>query len=293
MLKLLIPIDFSESSTASLRLGFDLAQKIRAEIHVIHCYAPSFLEPYMPLALEHALKKAREKEAMEVLQSWLEEQDLRTPQYTPISYHLLRGKARSLILSYAKNWMADLIIMGTGQTYQIGSLGSTAKHILSDGEIPLMMIPSGWNLSQIRSMLYATHTLEEDVQAISRVMDLAELYQAKVACIQMNPVSHGTYQLEILKQAFKQEVEDGKLGFRRVEEEDMVNGLLAVLENQQVDLLAMCKHQKSLWDKWFGEDNIEKLRKYTPIPIWIISHLTLGKDLHEIKSWNFRRPFAI
>lgn len=235
MLKLLIPIDFSESSTASLRLGFDMAQKVRVEIHVVHCYAPAFLEPYMPMALEHALRKAREKEAMEALQSWLEDQHLRAPVHTPVSYHLLRGSARNMILSYAKSWNANWIIMGTGQTYQIGSLGSTARQILESSETPLMMVPGGWSLSEIDAMLYVTHSLEEDVQAMGRVLNLAEMYGARVECIHMNTEANRAYPFEILNQAFRQEVEEGRLVFQKVAQEDMVEGLLSVLKGSPVD----------------------------------------------------------
>ena len=128
---------------------------------------------------------------------------------------------------------------------------------------------------------------------LSRVLDFAKLYQAKVQCAHITIPSVHSYHTEILNKAYNQEITEGMLSFHQYDDVDLVQGLLEILNQSQIDLLVMCKHEKSLWDRWFGDDNIEKLRKFTPIPMWVLPNNGEKSRFFDLKAWTLKRPFAL
>lgn len=148
MKKVLIAIDYNPVSEKVAEEGHKLAKKLGAEVCLLHVISdmgyyttqyPTFMG-YDGYAITADLSVASEmrKYTEDFLKSAAKH--LNDPSVTT---HLAEGETHSAILRYAKEWGADLIVMGTHShsTLEKLFLGTVASKVLEKTPIPVHLIP--------------------------------------------------------------------------------------------------------------------------------------------------------
>ena len=149
MKKVLIGVDYNPRSEKVVRKGYELAQKLGAEVALIHVLAdvsyygvnyPNFMgyEGYNEMQVDlNVLSELREvaRKFLETAAAHLEDPSVTT--------HLAEGPTASTILEYAEEWKADLIVLGTHSHSVLEKvlMGTTASRILERTNIPVYLIP--------------------------------------------------------------------------------------------------------------------------------------------------------
>ncbi|MCH4823092.1 universal stress protein [Gramella lutea] len=149
MKKVLIGVDYNPRSEKVIKEGYALAKKLGAEVCLIHVLAdvnyygvnyPTFMgyEGYNEMQVDlNVISELRE-----VAKKFLEKaaEHLGDPG---VSAHLAEGPTSSVILEYARNWNADMLVLGTHSHSVLEKvlMGTTASHILERTKIPVYMIP--------------------------------------------------------------------------------------------------------------------------------------------------------
>src|SRR5690554_3803088 len=148
MKKVLITIDYNPNSEKVVRMGYELAQLMEAEVCVIHVlsdvgYYGMQYEPFMGydgyvFPVDYDIQNEYVKVAKDYLEktkSHLEDEH--------ISTHLAEGDTSKSLLEYAEKWGADLIVMGTHShsTLEKLFLGTVASSVLERTKIPVYMVP--------------------------------------------------------------------------------------------------------------------------------------------------------
>lgn len=147
MKKILIPIDYHPSSEKVAEIGFELAQNMNAKvclIHVIqdlqlyHMSHPGFSAygGYQMIRNIHSLAEAQAV-AEKILEKKTKGMNIDS------CIHVAKGLPALSILTHAKDWEADLIVIGTHSQNIIEKIlmGSVAKEVLSKAHIPVYMVP--------------------------------------------------------------------------------------------------------------------------------------------------------
>ena len=148
MKKVLIAIDYNPISEKVAEAGYALAQKLGAQVCLIHVVAdisyysaqyPTFMG-YDGYGMTADLSVASEmrKYTEEFLESAASH--LKDPT---VSTHLAEGDTANAILDYSEEWNADLIVMGTHShsTLEKLFLGTVASKVLEKTKIPVHMVP--------------------------------------------------------------------------------------------------------------------------------------------------------
>lgn len=139
--RILIAIDGSETASLAIRHGVALASGLGAEIRTIFVF-----EPMASYASEIGLSP---DELLQVASA----EDVRVREaldHTGVlphgTEHLLRvGHPATMIDKEARNWPADLIVMGSHGRGGLGRvlLGSVAEHVVRHAPCPVLVIPQG------------------------------------------------------------------------------------------------------------------------------------------------------
>jgi nucleotide-binding universal stress UspA family protein len=138
--KILVPIDFSEHSSAALDLAVDLAGTYGATLHLLHCYPidPGAISPYgivMPEGFDRDVRDAAGRE----LARWA---DKAASAKVPVEQHLSSMFPAEVIASTAEEIGADLVVMGTrglsGLKHVL--LGSIAERVLRLAPCPVLTV---------------------------------------------------------------------------------------------------------------------------------------------------------
>ncbi|HLS31175.1 MAG TPA: universal stress protein [Flavobacteriaceae bacterium] len=148
MKNILIPLDYHPTSEKIAKAGYELAQQLGAEIHLVHVLAdlhyynvnyPAFfgydfnsLGAHSFNTIDEALKQAEEflKRASEKLDP-------------NVGTAVLQGDTANSILDYANSEKMDLIVMGTHSrsVFEKVFIGSVATSVLEKTKIPVYMVP--------------------------------------------------------------------------------------------------------------------------------------------------------
>ncbi|MEO0898340.1 MAG: universal stress protein [Bacteroidota bacterium] len=272
MNKILIPIDFSPSSLSALQLGITFGKMMKAEIMVLHVAEPSGLEPFLPMVLEQALKRKRRKEAEMDLAKWLE--GWKQPQWRKhgIKHKLAYGPTKEAIKEVASEWGADLLVMGFGKDPNGKSkrLGSTAINLLNTAELNILLVPPISNFMPLREIGYLMKSNERLLENIDDSLSIAKSLGAKFFCIQSDFMADSPLE-QILRRAFREELEKGCMEYVAVEEGTEMYDLKSLIKLYNMDLLAIGRQEKSLLLKWFTQPVEAQLMEKLWIPILVFA----------------------
>ncbi|MGH8510931.1 MAG: universal stress protein [Gammaproteobacteria bacterium] len=142
--RILCPIDFSKPSARALEYALALAERLGAQVDVVHAYEPPVyavadgtVELFPYLYLEEGLAKG----LRERLEQFVKDTAAEAPTTT---VHLAEGVPYLQIVEFAKQQQADLIVIGThgrtGLSHMI--LGSVAERVVRTSEVPVLTIRS-------------------------------------------------------------------------------------------------------------------------------------------------------
>lgn len=140
--KILIAMDYDETSIKVAEVGFSLAQTMKAETILLHVISeqPVYYSSYtymhelqvdvmgdLKTSAQHFLNKAKAKLGNESIITVLKE-----------------GEVAHMILKTAKEMNVDLIVMGSHSRKWLENiiLGSAAQDVLKDTTIPLYIVPT-------------------------------------------------------------------------------------------------------------------------------------------------------
>ncbi len=130
------PTDFSPGSTAAFRYACDLAKDYDAGVIVLHV-----MGPVLPIASEGVIVSSNMDELREL--AW-QELDAIKPDSSSVRIErvLREGPSTAEILNAAKEFGADLIVMGThGRTgFRRLVLGSVAEEVLRKATCPVLTL---------------------------------------------------------------------------------------------------------------------------------------------------------
>ena len=144
MQRILVPVDFSGSSTLALRHALELAQRFGATVEALHVYeVPHYLAdvqiggPGHPAVPVQAYLEQQASEQMEALRSAVS-----VPEGVVLDVRLTTGDPRDRILAEAERQNADLLVMGTHGRSGLRRLllGSVAEQVVRRATMPVLMV---------------------------------------------------------------------------------------------------------------------------------------------------------
>lgn len=138
--KVLIAIDDSPHSLIAAKKGFELAIALKAKIGVA-CIIDIWNEPVIPETglVSNEQQNISSIRANKVIDKLLKQY----PNSGEITRFTQEGFPKNEIVLIAKNWGADLIVMGThgrtGLSYLL--LGSVSEYVIKHAHVPVMVVP--------------------------------------------------------------------------------------------------------------------------------------------------------
>jgi nucleotide-binding universal stress UspA family protein len=136
--KILVPADFSDHSNRALELALELAERLDAQVHVLHVYEIPFLSvPDAPWVITTDVVQSIESASRTAL-----ERLIRKYGGTRAKPLLRSGDARAQIEAAAAELGADLIVMGTHGRRGIAHalLGSVAEYVMRTSMVPVLTV---------------------------------------------------------------------------------------------------------------------------------------------------------
>lgn len=141
--KILVPVDGSETSMRGLTEAIKIAKAEGSELCLVHIVNEFILDytyssgVYVTDLIESLVKAG--KEILEAAETAVKRNGIRAQG---VLLQSIGGAAADLILSQAKAWQADLIVMGTHGRRGLARLamGSDAEQVVRAANVPVLLV---------------------------------------------------------------------------------------------------------------------------------------------------------
>lgn len=271
MKNILVPVDFSKSSLEVASFAYEMADRCKATLTIMHSYYMPSIEAGMnnDLQTSSELKQLLE-DKIKALQSQIEAEN--PDSFAKINVLVTYGFASDEIANTAESIHADLIIMSSGGAHGVvGKItGSVAGNVFNDVRVPLLLLPLNWKRKHLNKIVFSTDFEPIDNTTTSTVLSIAKNYNSEL--IFLHVLKSGSTEDE--KAALKFSVDNKlnnsgyeKMSFSFAEGEDVVEVLKAYAENSSADLIVITKRKRSFLEKLFTKSRTEKLIFDASIPL--------------------------
>ncbi len=285
--RILVPVDFSESSVNACSYAVGLATKLKAEIKLLYSYFNPIVvaEPYIEentfqFRMEELVNKIepRAKEQMHNLIGQLKDHSKKEGiEKLKITYHLDRGTPEEIILRFAEEWKPGVIVMGTKGTGRgaYDYIGSVTKKIITNAGMPILVVPQNSvyrGINYIGKILYATNFDDSDLKSLRTLISLLSPFDVHLYCAHTgteDDTAVNRTMLNNLKERFQNEYSGFNLHCDLIHNNDIVKGLEDYIEDKEIDLLALTTHKRGIIERLFNPSLAKQMLFHTHIPLLV------------------------
>lgn len=195
--KILIPYDFSETAELALEHAKFMAKLHKAEIHLLHV-----IESYsFTSAISHAFGKSQsefeekiESSANERLQQLAD--SLHHDSGMSVTFTAEVGKIYKRIVSFAEEWQASLIIMGTHGVsgFQELLVGSNTFRVVMASPCPVLSVQTHSTRVGFKNIILPIDNSQSSRQKVKHALELAKHYNSVVHVLGLMTMSDSELQ---------------------------------------------------------------------------------------------------
>jgi len=274
MKRILFPTDFSTVSANAFLYAQELAQKMNAQLWVVHVYHPTVdaANPYLNIPTPD-LADLKEKH----LGQFVEKYQLTTPDGSStdeaISTELQLGVPVDEIIRLSAN--ADMLVMGTrGETNVVRRLfGSVATAVSRRAHCPTLLVPPDAKFTAINRILFTSDYAEHDEILLRKTMRLwRPLYPRMVHLLHVsyNGSSNYSFADARFEEIVHEEAPEIGLLKAEVQCERPLLGIMEYADDNNIDVIIMGTVRRSFFEQLFHHSTTkEAILNTTTRPILI------------------------
>jgi nucleotide-binding universal stress UspA family protein len=184
--KILVPVDFSETSLLAFRHAAYLAHRTQASLHILHVINTPFMSQNMFLPVVNIEDTgAIEQKVMEKLVQLAEE--MKSEFHVETESIIRSGSPATEIVKAAKEIKASMVVMGTHGYSPIQEImiGSVALKVITRAPCPTMMMRSEATHQGYANLIMPLDDTTNSRQKVNYVIEMAHRVGAKVHALGM------------------------------------------------------------------------------------------------------------
>ena len=274
--KILFPTDFSAPASNAFRYALLLADKLEANIEILHVVYPEPEPLDFPVLVAQATQMRLES-AKEELQQFVDiglTQMLQQLKNAPgISSTTELGTPSKIICDTAERDNADLIVMGTKGAHNNFEkmIGSVSSEVVKKSHCPVLIVPEGAAM-QLKNIAYASNLNEADPFEIWKTIRLLELESPTIRCIHLNTGGEdvGTDTMEDMENFFIERSPKLKVHFQNLPVQHIIDGLNDIMDLYGIDLLVMYQPNRSFFENLFHHSSTKEMALKTRVPLLVL-----------------------
>ena len=264
---ILVPVDFSERSTAGFEAAKHLARHFSAKITLL------FVDEWTPAELDQDLGRGTDRELLRRYDEGTRARlSAMAAEHPGTLTKVIEGGAKEELRGLTRQGLFDCVVMGThggGGLWRF-LLGSVAHSTLYASEIPILTVhkaqPSPWPRRVLIPIKFTRHS---DI-ALRYALSLAESLRAKASLLHV--IENGENAFDD-SHALAEHCESllgaermARLGWA-IESGDPAEAILKVAERDRFDLIVLAAHRKPFWKGFHLGMTAERVLLHSDVPV--------------------------
>jgi len=269
--KVVIPVDFSDTSLNAFAYGHRLASEAGAVSKALHVYYPTAREINETLVIDVDFQNIRKRYLDELVAKFDVDWTSDLMKVSLLDSEFRTGFPGEEIIDSAKENDADLIIMGsTGDSSRIKKwFGSVSTKVMNESEVPVLLVPDEAKYKGVNKIVYAFDEIELDEKVIQDLTDFCEVMKAELHLVHVNTEDDDIDPGYYIEQITKHNYDQSKVSVHSIYGEDICTTLTDFAEENNVDVIAMTTTHRSFINRIFHESISKKVAFHSTIPVLI------------------------
>lgn len=230
-LKLVIPIDFSESTINALHYAKALTKDNSDE-----------------LVLVHVLNDLSETDAKDKLKN-IVKKELNGFEGS-VKTKVITGNIKEHVGNYAENIDANFVVMGIHEESLLDSLlGSKALDVISNSKVPFITVQRGTAYTKINKIAMTIDLDQDSIQVVKAAAALAHNMNSElilVAGIHTDPEFNKRVQINLKVATSYLDSQNIKASVIRIERSDFLNEFIELCKEEGVNMISATYYLKTL-----------------------------------------------
>jgi nucleotide-binding universal stress UspA family protein len=241
MKRILIPTDFSPCAKNALQVGAMIAEATGAEILLLHIL-------YSPIGLEKLPKKMAQypeiKAAVnKTIKAFKKEESHPALKQVKVTTKIDVGTPAVTILSTAKSWKADLMVIGSHglDDSEHPFVGSNAQKVLRGAGCPVLSVQKNHRIKDFKEVIFASNFDQDSGKSFEKILEFAKAFNATIELLHINtPISFkNTRTINAQMDAFAKKFPKTKFKRQHYTDFDVHTGIANYLKDNPSGLVAL------------------------------------------------------
>ncbi len=274
--KILFTTDFSAPAANAFRYALLLADRLKANIQVLHVVFPEAEPLDFPVLVAQAtqlrLETAREQ-LVHFIAKNQEQLEGQLKNQPAITSNIELGTPAKVISDTAKREEADIIIMGTrGQKNAFEKMmGSVAAAVVKNAHCAVIVVPEGAQF-RLEKIAYASDLDDADPFRTWKMTRLLKMENPTIRFIHFNPGDEitGAPKMAEIEDFFSDLSPKLNIHFQNLPGDDVVENLNDFIQEHEIQMLAMYQPQRSFFDKLLHHSATKEMALNSKVPLLVL-----------------------
>jgi len=276
MKHILVATDFSEGSENAIQHARKLAKAFKASLIYFHAHFPVVPTNYLdPNGIYLSMPEVDLQEVLKGLKHSLHayvkadaEQGIKSEVIVEV------GDITSSLHAIEEKMDLDLVIVGktANANFLDKLLGSTARSLAHDLQVPLLIIPSNYTEDILHKVLYASQLEFDEIPFVKKANQWAKKGSHKLTLAHLDELFETdlipNHQfIEEIKEAMKGE----HLHYVNADASSFKEGMLKLLKDQGATLVCLTTHKRNLITQIVSPSKTREAIEFIPIPTLVFN----------------------
>lgn len=273
MKKILVPVDFSDTSLSAFFFAEKLAAKYNTRIDVVHIYDGS-LNTNKGLTFE--LMQTKEDSLLNRLRQFVNIAPNEGGKAVAVNVEcktFLAYNTSSKISKLSKDY--DFVVMGmTGKHLMEKKLiGSIASYVAQHAECPVFLVPREHKFEGLRNIVYAQNWESVNDYAIRSTIDIGKSFYAALHFVHINEIldirDFTIIEQESLVELLEENAPEITYHIANVNNDSAKKGLEEYTHDHNADLIVLVNRQHTFWDNLLKRSLTKEMVLHSDVPLLI------------------------
>ena len=269
MKKILVPIDFSDYSINAVTTAIRLAADTASEVRLLHVFDDPFVTHDMEKVTFNNEVTRRTEELLHKMETDAKSKmsDMESDVYrfmqennltVPLTVELRRGFAVDQIVAGAREWIADVIVVGARghSRFEKMLFGTVTKGVIDDAHCPVLALPADFQWKHPKELMYATDFNDYDAYAIAKLLNLFQVYPVRLHVTHFNLDNNhlpDEEKMQALHDTFQSYGRNNLISYEIVDGKVLLSALNEYMAAKDIDLLAVTTRKMSSLQRIFSK----------------------------------------
>jgi nucleotide-binding universal stress UspA family protein len=253
MKTILVPTDFSPEAENAVQIAAHIALRSGAALHLLHVVDASMGGGFsaMGQVQDYSMDNLFVMKLMEVNKARLHQvaDQLQSDGVKSVDFAVQVGSIFNTITEQAEASGADLIVMGTKGASGLKEflIGSNTERIVRLARIPVLSVKNAPANFSIREIVFASDFEADQLQAVSRVKELQEVFGAQIHLVYVNVPNKFSDSRTIRSrmQEFVNRYQLDNYQFTIYNDDSEEKGIIHFSEEVNADVIAVATHGRT------------------------------------------------